>query len=106
MRRIVIGIGLATAMLSGCATPESRIESKLIAAGLSKRNAKCMAHELTDRLSWQQLRTLDRLAKDARNSDRLGRLTIGELAERLQRAGDPKLIVAVSRAGLGCAILG
>lgn len=105
MRRMTfVALGGALA-LAGCATPESRIESKLIAAGLSQRNAHCMATELVHRLSYAQLKTLNQVAKDLSHEERLKKLSINQLAKRLGDAGDPEIVVEVTRAGLGCAIL-
>lgn len=102
MRRSFVAALLA---LASCATPESRIETKLVAAGLSQGNAHCLAGELVHRLSYSQLRTLNEVAKDIQHSDRVKKLSIQQLARRLGDAGDPQLIVEVTRAGLGCAIL-
>ena len=91
--------------LAACATPESRIETRLLAAGFGQRNAHCLAGELVHRLSYGQLRRLNDVAKDIQQSERSKKLTVNDLARRLNEAGDPQLIVEVTRAGLGCAIL-
>ena len=91
--------------LAGCATPEARIETRLVDAGFSPRNARCLADELTHRLTLGQLRTLNQVAKEIQNTRRVRKMTVGDLAEQVGRVGDPKLIVEVTRAGLGCAIL-
>ena len=103
--KFALAAAALTLALAGCATPESRIETRLVAAGFSQGNAHCLANELTDRLTLGQLRTLNAVAKDIQDTRRVKRMTAGELAERLRRVGDPKLLVAVTRAGLGCAIL-
>ncbi len=105
MRVRTKAIVLGAIALTSCATPESRIETRLVAAGFSEGNAKCLANELTDRLTLSQLKTLNEVAKTIQNRQRVKRMTVGDLAAELGRVGDPKLIVEVSRAGLGCAIL-
>ena len=42
---------LALILLSGCATPETRLKQALVEAGLSEPMAGCMAGRMVDRLS-------------------------------------------------------
>src|SRR3546814_18958306 len=63
-------LGLA---LSGCATPESKVRSRLIGLGVSPPMAGCMADRMVDRLSYAQLRRLGELgglAKHDRSEER------------------------------------
>lgn len=102
--RILVPL-LATLLVAGCATSvESRVESKLIEAGLSRPMASCMAERLVDRLSNDQLRELGGLASlPDRN---LGTMTIEQLLRHLRASVDPQVYEVVTRAGIGCAIAG
>ena len=100
MRLILIALPLLA--LSACATPESRVRSALLSAGLSKPVSTCMAQRMVDRLSLGQLQKLSRLA-DLRDR-RIGDLTIGEFVRKTRALGDPEIFAVVTTAGLGCAI--
>jgi hypothetical protein len=102
MRKRIVMLVL---LLAACATPENRIESRLVEAGLGERSASCIADELTDRLSIGQLRRLSDFVKSVSGENRVERLTLGQLANRLGGIGDPAIVSAVTRAGLGCAII-
>jgi hypothetical protein len=96
---------LAALLVAGCATSvESRVESKLIEAGLSRPMASCMAERLVDRLSNDQLRELGGLA-NLRDRN-LGTMTIEQLLRHLRASVDPQVYEVVTRAGIGCAIAG
>jgi transposase len=97
----------ATLALSACATPETRIASALMDYGFDRSTAYCVGDELEDRLSNRQLRTLARLASDVRRDGRdLRNMTIRDLADQVRRTGDPELFAVLTRAGIGCAVLG
>jgi hypothetical protein len=100
MRLILIALPLLA--LSACATPESRVRSALLSAGLSKPVSTCMAQRMVDRLSLGQLQKLSRLS-DLRDR-RIGDLTIGEFLKQTRGLGDPEIFAVVTTAGLGCAI--
>ena len=95
---------VALALLGGCVETiaESRVRSALVDAGLSDRNAECMASRMVDRLSIAQLRKLESLK--ARAGERERPVTIGEYVERVRRVGDAEVVaVTASSAGL-CAV--
>ena len=97
----LLALALAT---GGCVQQiaESRVRSALVDAGLSDRNASCMAGRMVDRLTIGQLRKLEALK--ARQGERERPLTIGEYLERVRRVGDNEVIaVTASSAGL-CAV--
>lgn len=102
MRVAVLAIAL---LATGCVEKiaESRVRSVLVEAGLSDRNADCMAVRMVDRLSIGQLKKLEALK--ARKGERP--LTIGEYLERVRRVGDAEVVaVTASSAGLCAAGLG
>jgi hypothetical protein len=88
--------------LSACATPESRVRTALLEAGLSKPVSTCMAQRMVDRLSIGQLQRLSRLS-GLRNR-RIGDLTVGEFVKQTRALGDPEIFAVVTTAGLGCVI--
>jgi len=97
----------ATLALAACASPEVRIAQKLMDYGLSRSTATCMADQLEDRLSNRQLKTLANLTSDIGREGRdLRNMTVRELADRVRRTGDPELFAVLTRAGVGCAVLG
>lgn len=103
MRCVMIALPLiVVSALAACATPESRVRTALLDAGLSKPIATCMAQRMVDRLSLAQLQRLSRLSGIA--GSKIGDMTVGELLRRVQALGDPKIIAVVTTAGLGCAI--
>jgi hypothetical protein len=88
--------------LSGCATPSQKIAAKLGEFGVPPRQAQCMGDRLQARLSTSQLRRLGEIAQ--LNRDRLGRMSINDIARQLDDPRDPTVVVEVIRAGVGCAI--
>ena len=88
--------------LSACATPESRVRTALVDAGLSRPVASCMAQRMVDRLSLGQLQKLSRLS--GLSKTQIGQLSVGELLRRTKALSDPEILTVVTTAGLGCAI--
>ena len=88
--------------LASCATPESRVRSPLLDAGLSRPVSTCMAQRMVDRLSLGQLQRLSRLS-GLRNRQ-IGNLTVSEFIRETRGLGDPEIFAVVTTAGLGCAI--
>ena len=95
---------IALLLLSGCVQKiaESRVRLALVDAGLSSKNADCMAGRMVDRLTIAQLRKLEALKAKAGERERP--VTISEYLERVRRVGDSEVIaVTASSAGL-CAV--
>lgn len=88
--------------LAACATPESRVRTALIDAGLPRPVASCMAQRMVDRLSLAQLQRLSRLS--GLGEQQIGQLTVREFLRRTAALGDPQILTVVTTAGLGCAI--
>ncbi len=92
----------AAAALAGCATPEQRVRSGLVEAGLSRPIAACMAERMVDRLSLLQLRRIGRLGdlKDANMRE----MTVDEFLRRARAIRDPEIVgVMTTSAGI-CAL--
>jgi hypothetical protein len=86
---------LAVAVLAGCATPEARVRTGLLNAGLSPALARCMAGRMVDRLSLMQLRRMGDLPR-ARDS-----VSVGEFLRRVRALRDPGIVsVSTSSAAL------
>jgi hypothetical protein len=97
-------LAAAALALSGCATLyESRIESKLVDAGLSPPVAACVAERMVDRLSRRQLHDIGRLAGGRR---RVADMNLGQFLRQYRAALDPKVYRVLAGAGLRCALAG
>lgn len=88
--------------LSACATPETRVRTALMDAGLSKPIASCMADRMVDRLSLIQLNKLSGLKK-LRNKD-VRQLSVDEFLKRTKSLQDPEILGVVTSSGLICAV--
>lgn len=99
-----VAMSAAFALLSACASPspETRIRTALMDAGLDRPVASCMAERLVDRLSIGQLRKLSSLSKLRERDLRV--MTVEEFLHRTRALGDPQILRVVTSAGIGCAI--
>ena len=100
MKRLVAVI--AVLALSACATPETRVRTALLDAGLPQPIAACMADRMVDRLSLIQLNKLSSLKK-LRSRD-ASKLSVEEFLKRTRSLQDPEILGVVSSSGLICAI--
>ncbi|MBL0923883.1 MAG: hypothetical protein IBJ12_05370 [Sphingomonadaceae bacterium] len=101
MMRVLLPL-LAATGLAGCATPETRVRTALIDAGLSKPVASCMADRMVDRLSLIQLNRLSGLKK-LRGAD-MRKITVEEFLKRTRSLQDPEILGVVTSSGLICAV--
>lgn len=101
MKRVALAAVTALA-LSSCATPETRVRTALMDAGLSKPIASCMADRMVDRLSLIQLSKLSGLKK-LRNKD-VRKLSVDEFLKRTKSLQDPEILGVVTSSGLICAV--
>lgn len=100
MKRLVAVI--AVLALSACATPETRVRTALLDAGLPRPIAACMADRMVDRLSLIQLNKLSSLKK-LRSRD-ASKLSVDEFLKRTRSLQDPEILGVVSSSGLICVI--
>nr|WP_293880333.1 hypothetical protein [Sphingomonas sp.] len=100
MRKIIAFA--AVLALSACATPESRVRTGLIGAGLPAPVASCMAARTVDRLSILQLRRLQSIV--TLPEERIGALTVAQFLHRVRALDDPEIVSVVTGAALRCAI--
>ncbi len=106
MRAGLIGVaslGLAL-LLGACAGPAQRIERSLVRVGVPFDVAQCMGVRLEQRLTRDQLRRLDQLARLEDRRGGLGRARLEEIGRVLGGADDPALVGEVVRTGIGCLI--
>lgn len=102
MIRNIFVVAAAALSLSACATPETRVRTALIDAGLSKPIASCMADRMVDRLSLIQLNRLSGLKK-LRGQD-MRKVTVDEFLKRTRSLQDPEILGVVTSSGLICAV--
>jgi hypothetical protein len=93
---------LVTLTLAACATPESRVRSGLMSAGLSQPIASCMAERMVDRLSLGQLQKLGRLGK--LNKRNPGDISFNEFVKQTKVLQDPEILGVVTSSGVICAV--
>jgi hypothetical protein len=90
----------ALAVLAACATPSQKITAKLTEYGVPAPQARCMGDRLQARLSVGQLRRLGEIGR--LNRDRMGRMTVTDIAATLNKPGDEALVAEVVRSGISC----
>jgi hypothetical protein len=99
VRTGLIALAMAAA-LPGCVEriAESRVKTALTGAGLSDRNATCMARRMVDRLTIGQLRRLETLAEARRE-----RLSLSGYVDLVARVGDAEAIAVTTSSAALCA---
>lgn len=97
---LVLAFSIAT---SGCIdrVVESRVRSALSEAGLSDRNASCMATRMVDRLTIGQLRKLEELK--GREGEAAKPVGLRDYVERVRRVGDAEVIAVTASSAALCA---
>jgi hypothetical protein len=101
MKRIAL-VSLAALALSACATPETRIRTALMDAGLSQPMAACMADRMVDRLSLVQLNRLGGLKK-LRSQD-MRKVPVDEFLRRTRALQDPEILSVATSSAVICAV--
>ncbi|WP_411339613.1 hypothetical protein V6U71_17385 [Sphingopyxis sp. J-6] len=101
MKRLLLLPAIAALALSACATPETRLRTGLVNAGLSQAIAACMADRMVDRLSLVQLRRLGSLGslKDKRMSD----LSFNQFLHKVRALKDPEILTVTTSSAAVCA---
>lgn len=89
-------------LLAACATPAQRIATKLTDYGVPPAQAQCMGDRLATRLTRAQLQRLADLAQ--LDPDRVGKMTVAEIAQTLGEKGDPAVVAEVIRTGIVCLV--
>ncbi len=96
MRRALLPL-VILAMTAGCAqqVAEHRVRTALLDAGLSERNADCMARRMVDRLTVRQLRKLEALRGETRS--------IADYLVAVGRVNDAEALAVTASSGALCA---
>ena len=100
MRRVSIkgaAALLGAMLLAGCASPETRLRTGLVDAGLPDPLAACMAERMVDRLSITQLRRIGDLPRARRSGD------LDEFLHRVRALGDSEILAVTGTAAARCA---
>lgn len=90
------------ALVSACATPETRVRNGLMSAGLSAPVSACMADRMVDRLSLGQLNKLNGLGKLRKRKP--GDVTVKEFVRQTRSLQDPEIVGVVTSSGVVCAV--
>lgn len=102
MGRTIFVAALCGALVS-CATPETRVRSALLDAGLSEPVAACMADRMVDRLSLGQLSKLRGLGQ--LRKDDLMEISLRTFLRRTRSLQDPEILGVVTTAAARCTLL-
>ena len=100
MRLVVLSLSLLA--LTACATPEARLRTGLVNAGLSQAIASCMAERMVDRLSLVQLRRLSALGslKDKRIAD----MSLDQFLHKVRALKDAEILAVSTSSAAICAL--
>ena len=88
--------------LSACASPETRLRTGLMNAGLGAGQSACMADRMVDKLSLIQLRRIASLKNCQK--DRLRDMSVDRFLHNIRSLEDAEILTVTTRAALGCAI--
>ena len=94
MRALWLAPLLALAACSPSKIAYPRVKSALLDAGLSDRNAACMADRMTDKLTIPQLRRLEKLKGDKRS--------LADYVEAVRRVGDADALTVTATSAALC----
>ncbi len=87
--------------LAACATPETRLRTGLVDAGLPQPIAACMADRMVDRLSLTQLRRIGSLA--SLKGKRIDSLTLNQFLRKVRALKDPEILTVTISSAAVCA---
>lgn len=88
-------------MVSACATPQDRVASALIDAGVPETKANCFSADVTSKLSVSELRAIAGAVSEAKERGRS--LTLGEARALAQQGGDVRTAGIILAAAARCA---
>lgn len=93
-----VAIASVAALLSACATgAKLTIENRLAAIGLPTGQASCMAGQLEERLSSEDLQDVARYTLTLSRAD-----STGETLDALMRIDNPRAVAAIGASGVSC----
>jgi hypothetical protein len=90
------------ALLSACATPEARVRTGLMNAGLSDAMATCMADHMVNELSLVQLKRLSDLG--ALKGRKVTAISVEEFIQKTRSLRDTEILIETTKAAGKCVI--
>lgn len=96
-------VAAGTMLLAACASPEARLRTGLIDAGMSAPMATCMADRMVDRLSVNQLRRVGQIGKVLKQED-LRQMSLESFLQRTRLLNDPEILGVASSSAALCAV--
>lgn len=100
MKRLALLIPILA--IAACATPETRVKTSLINAGLPQKHASCMAQRMVDRLSLMQLRRLGSLG-NFKDED-IRAMSVDRFMHNIRSLKDAEIITVTTTSLVACAI--
>lgn len=97
-----LAVLMAFILLPACAK-EAAVNRGLTDAGIAPAAASCMAREMAERLSAEQLRKLSRARGD--DGKTLADMKAADYLAAAQRVGDPEVVVVTGAAAAFCGAL-
>ncbi len=98
---IIAALLLPALLLSACATPETRLRTGLVDAGLPQGVAACMAERMVDRLSLLQLRRIAALG--SLGDKPLRELTPEQFLRKVRALKDAEILGVATSSAVICA---
>lgn len=102
MRLALLPLTMLSLALAGCATPETRLRTGLVKAGLTQPVAACMADRMVDRLSLVQLRRISSLA--GLQGKRVGDMTADQFLHQVRALKDIEILTVTTSSAALCAL--
>ncbi len=101
--KIPIALALLIAV-TACATPEARLRTGLLDAGLSNSSSTCMAKFMVSRLSLGQLIRISSLGN--LKEKQLGDMSVTEFLHNVRALQDVQILSIASKSALACSLIG
>lgn len=101
MRVLALVLAAPLALLACSQIAEPRVKTALRSAGLSERNADCMAGRMVDRLTIEQLRKLEALSGQDRGT--LSQASLADFVTLVRRVGDAEVVAVTTSSAALCA---
>lgn len=89
--------------LSACASPETRLRTGLMNAGLGSGQSACMADRMVNKLSLLQLRRIASLGNFQK--ERIRDMSVDRFLHNIRSLEDTEILAVTTRAAVSCAIL-
>jgi single-stranded DNA-specific DHH superfamily exonuclease len=93
-------IAFAAIMLLTACSKEAAVNRGLVDAGIASPAASCMAREMAERLSVEQLQKLSRVADGSGKS--LAEMSVADYIAAARRVGDAEVILVTGAAAAYC----